>query len=1126
MVHLLNISSVKAGMHSFAPSSVLKQGKFVKIRIKESGVYKLTYSDLQNMGINPSQVRIFGYGGAMLNQSFNQPKYDDLPEIPVYMDKGTDGVFNSGDYILFYAQGVVSWRYDSSRQMFVHTNNYYSNYGYYFVTSDAGEGRKIEGVDRTLPSDATAYEMNSFIDYQVHEKELVSLSNTGRELFGETFSDNVTLNLDFTFPNILKTANAVRFRLDVAASASALSYFNLSADQNQVGLLSVAKKTENDHYEKGRAAAGLYNYTPSADLIKVRLDYAKPNVSAKGYLNFLEINAKRSLIMTGNVMQFQHTEYLGTNTYNRYTLSNASVNTQIWDITDHVNVQRVNAPVSGNSLSFYSSNSEIRTYLAINPSSSFPKPDVIGEVPNQNLHAMKSADMIIITHPNFLQQANRLAKAHNDKGEIVVDVVTTEQVYNEFSSGTPDGTAYRWLMKMFYDRAMDAGKPSERPRNLLLFGRGSFDNREILTSTKNKGFVLTYQAEHSLNETLSYVTDDYFTFLEDSEGTQISAHTMDIGVGRFPVSTVQEATDVVNKTINYMKNENRGAWKNQICFLADDGDSSLHMKQADSISSMIGRAHPGYQYTKIYLDAYQQEVTASGESYPVARTQFHNMLNNGMFILNFIGHANASGWTNEQILTTNDVRNLSNENLPLWIGATCNFLQFDLPNVSAGEHVLLNPVGGGIGIVSAARPVYASQNLNINKMLMHYLFTKDGSRKNMSLGEAMMRTKNYLGNESNKLSYVLMGDPSLKLNYPDQYFVTTEEINGLEAAESDTLRALSVATFKGKIVDVNGQHIEDFNGTVSATVFDKEQSIMTLDNDKNYPEDQKSMTYKDRPNKLFSGVTNVVDGEFELTFMLPKDIKYNYGLGRINYYATSQGDGPEAQGYYEKFTIGGSNPYVIEDEDGPDITMYLNAPDFVSGGKVNETPVFIANVHDINGINQVGSGIGHDITLVVDEDPNQTYILNDYFKSVENDYTQGSIRYKLPELKQGKHTLTFKVWDLLNNSSSETIEFEVVKGLEPQIFSIMNYPNPVKSFTKFKVNHDRPETVLNIQLSIYDLSGRQIWTINQSTLSEINWDLTDVSGVRIPKGVYLYRASIHLNDKSVHSKVNKLIVVE
>jgi hypothetical protein len=1115
-------SHLYASIHTYKSNSVLAQGKFVKIRIKESGVYRLTFEDLNAMGINPANVRIFGYGGALLNQSFLQPKIDDLPELAIHMEKGSDGVFNAGDYILFYAQGVNSWSYDTARGMYTHLLNHYSNYGYYFVTSDAGEGRKISAIDNTLPAGATVYDVNEFTDYAVHEKELTSLASSGKEFYGETFSEVLSINLNFTFPNLVKSTNTVRVRLDVAATSSEQSAFLLNLHGQQTKTLSVAKKTDNDHYEKGRAANSIYTFTPENDLLNFNLTYNKPTSTSKGYLNYLVVNARRSLIMSGASMRFQLPDYLGNNSYSKFNLSNANANTQIWDITDHTNISRINAPLSGASISFYGSNQTHKAYLAIDPtsSSSFPKPDVVGNVPNQNLHGMLQTDMVIIAHPNFLQQAQRLAQAHNDMGEITVEAVTTTQVYNEFSSGTPDATAYRWLMKMLYDRANQLGDLSKRPKYLLLFGRGSFDNRKVLPAS-SESFVLTYQAENSLVETLSYVTDDYFTFLEDSEGTQVPSHSMDIGIGRFPVSNVQEATDVVSKTIGYMRNENRGIWKNQICYLADDGDGALHMKQADSIASMIGRANPAFQITKIYLDAYQQEINASGESYPVARAQFHNLLRNGLFLLDFIGHAGATGWTNEQILSTADVRNLSNKHLPLWVAATCNFLQFDLPTVSAGEHVLLNPVGGGIGIVSAARPVYASQNMNINKWINHFLFQKENG-KHLRIGDVISRAKNSLGNEINKLSYVYMGDPAVRLNYPTEYKVVTEKINGTHIDGKDTLRALSVATFEGYIANLDGTPVNDFNGFLNATVYDKIQSITTLNNDKNG-----FMTYLDRPNTLYSGLAEVVDGKFELSFMLPRDIKYNYGTGRINYYASCNDNGFEAQGHLENFLIGGSNPNLEFETDGPEITMYLNSPDFISGGKVNETPLFVAHVNDINGINQVGSGIGHDITLIIDEDPGQTYILNDYYNSALGDFTQGTIRFKLPELKSGKHTLTFRVWDLLNNSSTQTLEFEVVRGLEPQIFSVFNYPNPVKSHTKFVVEHDRPETVLNTRVDIYDLSGRTVWSFNQSTLNEISWDVNNSFGQRLSTGVYLYRVTIQTsNSKTVRSRINKLIVVE
>ncbi|MDO9634676.1 MAG: type IX secretion system sortase PorU [Paludibacter sp.] len=1121
LITVLYGTNVYAALHTHKSNSVLAQGKFVKIRIKESGVYKLTFEDLNAMGVSPANVRIFGYGGALLNQSFSQPRIDDLPELAIHMEKGSDGVFNAGDYILFYAQGVNSWTYDSGRGMYTHILNHYSNYGYYFVTADAGAGRKITSVDIDLPTGASYNDVNEFTDYTVHEKELVNLVSSGKEFYGETFADILSLNLNFTFPNVVKSANAVKVRLDVAASSTIASNFVLSLNAGQSKTLTVAKRTDNDNYEKGRVASGIYTFTPANDLLNFNLTYSKSASTSKGYLNYLEVNARRALIMSGAAMRFQNPDYLGTNTYNKFILGNANANLQIWDITDHTNINKINAPLNGGTVSFFSPNTNQKSFLAIDPtlSSSFARPEIVGVVTKQNLHAMPQVDMVIISHPNFVQQAQRLADAHNNIGEVSVEVVTTEQVYNEFSSGTPDATAYRWVMKMLYDRAVALNDDSKKPKYVLLFGRGSFDNRKVLPSS-SESFVLTYQAENSMVETLSYVTDDYFTFLEDSEGTQVPSHSMDLGVGRFPVSNVKEATDVVTKTINYMKNEERGIWKNQICYLADDGDGALHMKQADSIASMIGRTNPAFQINKIFLDAYQQEVNASGESYPVARAQFHNSLQTGLFLLDFIGHAGATGWTNEQILSTADVRGLSNRNLPLWVAATCNFVQFDLPAVSAGEHVLLNPVGGGIGIISATRPVYASQNMNINKLINQYLFHKENG-KHLRIGDVVRRAKNSLGSEINKLSYVYMGDPAVRLNYPNEYQVITDKINGVSILGNDTLRALSVATVEGYIADQSGNPVNSFNGTLNAKIYDKIQSITTLNNDKNG-----FLIYNDRPNTLFSGIAEVVNGRFAMTFMLPKDIKYNYGSGRINYYATENEFGAEAQGHFENFYIGGSNSNFEYETDGPEISMYLNTPDFKSGGKVNETPLFIANVSDINGINQVGSGIGHDIMLIIDEDPGQSYILNDYYKSALNDFTQGTIRFKLPELRSGKHTLTFRVWDLLNNSSTQSLEFEVVRGLEPEIFSVYNYPNPVKSYTKFVVEHDRPETVLNATVDIYDLSGRLIWSFKQSTLDEITWNVNDAYGQKLQSGVYLYRISIQSNSNQVYSKINKLILIE
>ncbi len=1112
---------VSTQLHTYSEHSVLASGKFIKIKISKSGVYKLTYDDLNSMGINPANVRVFGYGGAMLNQSFQLPKIDDLPEVAISMQKGTDGIFNSGDYILFYAQGPVKWTYDSSKQMFIHQQNPYSDYGYYFVTSDAGTGKKITNKTITLPDNPTIQTIDEFNDFQVHEKDSYNFTNSGKEFYGEKFNGSTSsYNFNFSFPNVLKT-NTTNMRLDVASSSTATSIFSLKLNQTQEKSLSVSKKTEGDSYEQAKAGNGTYNFTPTSDDFVVNVSYSQPTSTSVGYINYLEINVRRQLLMSGSAMQFQNVDNLGMNIYNNYLLGNANSNVEIWDITDQQNIYKIATENINNKLSFTDLGSDLHTYLAIDPSAStnFPKPEIVGQVPNQNVHGIGSVDFIIITHPDFLDQAEKLAQAHREKDLLTVAVITTEQVYNEYSSGTPDATAYRWALKKMYDTAIASGNTNDIPKYLLLFGRGTYDNRNLIPSSGDN-FVLTYQAENSLSLTLSYVTDDYFGLLDDIEGTNVPANLIDIGVGRFPVTTTEQATNVVDKTIGYMNNQGKGNWKNQLCYLADDGDAALHMKQADSIASMMTRLYPAYQVNKIYLDAYVQEISASGESYPLAKSRLQNLLRSGLLVFDYTGHAGPAGLSNESILSVNDVKILSNKHLPLFIGATCDFLEFDVKVVSAGEHVLLNPLGGGIGILSAARPVYASQNLTLNKLFNENLLKKkDG--KNQRIGDVLKIAKNNVGTEINKLSYVYMGDPAIMLNYPNTYNIITDKINESPALDNDTLRALSVATIQGYIADENGNKFESFNGTVQVVVYDKIQRITTLNN-----HNDGAMTYSDRPNTLFSGKAEVKDGSFSISFMLPKDIKYNYGLGRINYYAQDDVNDYEAQGYFENFTIGGTSKNYSIEKDGPEADLFLNSSNFVSGDKVNETPLFIANLSDISGINTVGSGIGHDITITVDQDPSQSYILNDYFESTSNSYTSGIVSYKLPEMEAGKHTLTFRVWDLQNNSTTETIDFEVVKGLTPVIYRVYNYQHENDPNMYIKVIHDRPETILNTTVDIFDLSGRKIWSFSQPTADNISWDLVTNNGNKVQSGIYLYRVSIKTSDSDTTSKAYKMLVTE
>jgi Peptidase family C25 len=1116
---------------SNASNSVLSSGKFVKIRVANTGVYKLTYETLVKMGVDPAKVRIFGYGGNPLDQNLAKNNIDDLPEMSIYENKGGDGVFNAGDYILFYANGPIKKTFNVNDSIFRHLNNTYSKYGYYYVTSDAGVGKRM--AVKPIPNVGTSPvdTIRRFLDYQLHEQDLFSLINggSGKEFYGESLKANTTFNIPFLFPNVIDTMSA-HVNLDLAINSQETSSVKLTVDGIQNYNTTVYANTiATNNYDVARRGTAFYPFLPKKDNFDFGINYSTAAVGSQGYLNFVEINAYRQLKMAGTVMPFQCVEYLNNGGFGKYILTNANSNIQIWDVTDCKNIQQLSTQLNGAELIFVDGDSDFTQYLAVDPTSpnSFTEPEQVEVTPNQNLHALSPSTFVIITHPMFLAQAQLLAQAHRDIDKMSVNVVTTDQIYNEFSSGTPDATSYRMFMRMLYDKAVNANDKVNMPKYLLLFGKGTYDNRKLIANS-GYNYILTYQADESLNSSNSFVSDDYFGLLSDNEGVgDLISGYMEVGVGRFPVTTAQQATDVVNKTISYMKNKQLGIWKNQVCFVADDERVITFKDDADQIADDMVKSYPAVQVNKLYLDAFKLQNSASGGTYPMANTKLDNLLTSGLLMLNYTGHAGSNGWAAEKIMSSDDINVMTNKRLPVWMVAACDFSLFDHDITSGGESVLLNPLGGGIGCLACARLAYEEPNITLNNQFCSNLFKKIGGQ-NPRIGDVVRLSKNNAAiNNVYKLSYVYFGDPAVSLNIPNNNQVITSKINGDSALVSDTLKALSVATVEGFVADTLGNIKSTFNGTINAVVYDKVQTVTMLNNhNEDYSKFPSSLQYLDRPNTLFSGKSQVVNGKFIITFMLPKDIKYNFGAGKILYYASDSTNNMEAQGNYQKIIIGGTDPnFNNYTTDGPNVSLYLNTPNFVEGGKVNETPVFYAKVSDVNGINTVGSGIGHDMTLCIDHSPEFTYTLNECFQSDLNSYTSGNVEFKIPEIAEGKHTLTYRVWNLINNSSTKTVDFEVVKGLAPIIFTVTNQPNPVINETKFVIVHDRPESVINTTIELFDVSGRKIWSHSQPTTDDITWNLSMTDGVYIQPGVYIYKVSISTPNSDVYSKSNKMIIV-
>lgn len=763
---------------------------------------------------------------------------------------------------------------------------------------------------------------------------------------------------------------------------------------------------------------------------------------------------------------------------------------------------------------------------------SFPDAEYVYNITNQNHHADSAADMVIIipTSQKLLKQANRLADFHRQHDGMRVNVVPADELFNEFSSGTPDANAYRRYMKMLYDRAETE---ADMPSHLLLFGDCVWDNRMLTQDCHNMSpddYLLVFESENSFSETTCYADDGFYCLLDDGEGANLlTSDRPDIAVGRFPVTTEAEAKIMVDKTIGYVENKNAGSWQNTIVFMGDDGDANIHMHDVNEVADATISAHPEYLVRKIMWDAYPQETSASGHGYPAVTNLIKRLQSSGALIFDYGGHGRPDQVSHENVLRLTDFKAFSNKNLPLWVTATCDIMPYDGVEPTIGEAAVLNENGGAMAFFGTARTVFVPENKAINRAFMKYVLTYDSNGKPITIGEAQRLTKSYLITSSedrstNKLQYQLLGDPAVALHLPTQK-VVVDSINGISANDTQkkaTLQAGSIATISGHIEGNN-----DFTGLVSATVRDSRE-LITCNMNASADADS-AFTFYDYTKYLFNGSDSIKNGKFHLSFAVPMDINYSDKAGIMNFHAVSSDKQMLAHGYCTNFIVGGTAT-VDNDSIGPSIFCYLNSPSFVNGGNVNSTPYFVAQITDANGINSTGNGIGHDLQLIIDGDMAKTYTLNDNFVYDFGTYTSGTTYYQIPELSAGKHTLKFRAWDILNNSSTVSLDFNVVRGLTPKLFNVGVTKNPASTSTTFIINHDRVGTTMDIDIDVFDASGRLLWTRHESGVSTdgaytSTWNLCTDSGQQLQTGVYLYRVRVACEGSSQASKANKLVVI-
>lgn len=1089
--------------------SVLSSGKWIKLKIEKQGIYRMDAADLAAAGfdltsVNSNFLQLRGHQCGMLPET-NGIHQAGLPEIPMLVMDGNDGKMNNGDYVLFYAGATTKWKYDTSVKAFVHSNNFYSDEGYLYFGVGTTAGKRI-----STSADVTQAPQNivskTYWNY-VYEKDLTNPVEMGRTWLGEKLG-NEALKRDFKFDFPTDTDDSVYVNVSFAGAM-----YNESGNL----LLNVSGTTIdqtfsplNTEFETFRLTSKRLWVKSAAKSVNLSLTLTRPNTQSAAWLDFVELNAIRDINPALGPQLLVHRDYaLPGVTESRIPLGNYTV----WEVTNEMNPQNIGLNNGGSYQYFRSENTNEKTaYFVFTPGNCF-KPVVLETLSSSDILAGDPAEFLIISHPNFISAANDLAAFRAAQDGLAVKVVTPESIYKEFSAGQQDIVAIRDYIKAEYQKSIQNGKAL---KYVLLMGTTSYDPKNRVSGNTN--FIPIYHFD-SYFKSQSFCLDDFYGYLDSTEGNPAAGTSqMFVAVGRIPCRTLTEANAVVNKIKRYASADALGPWRTDLTFVCDDVDDSWErefVQESEKYSVKIDNIYSDLRLNKIYADAYKQQSTGNTEKYPEVSNAIDRTMNTGSLFVNYQGHGGEKGWAQEAILTVPMINAWNNPSkMPVLFTATCEFSRFDDPlQQSGGELALLNPSGGAIALMTTTRLVFVSGNSAINNdFWTNYGFPKP-NEPIPTLGSIYQRMKNRPGKTSEDNKFALLGDPSMKLAFPEHH-IAIDSINGKAALGfADTLKAFEVATFKGHVQKRTGEKFSGFNGTLWVKVYDKPQTRYTLDNDNN----NAKLPFSDQSSFIYKGQVTVTDGDFVIVFSIPKDIAYNVATGKMFLYAHN---GITDASGAEKLLIGASLQNISPDDLGPQVKLYMNDTTFKNGGQVEADAVFLARVFDESGINATGSGIGRDMLAVLDPNTSaeQQIILNDYFTYDLNSYTRGMVNYDLKGLAPGKHTIKFKVWDIHNNSSEAQISFEVLDANAFKIEENLAAPNPFNENVAFVFVHNLAGSNLQAFTEIFESNGRRVAHFEQrienatSRETRLKWDGNSESGTPVGPGLYIYKVKLIAED--------------
>jgi hypothetical protein len=1117
-------------------NSVLALGDWYKFKVDKTGVYRINKSFLSSIGMNPDNldprtIKIFGNGGKALPFKNIDNNEFDLTENSIQLVGEEDGSFDNNDFILFYGVGTKGFQGDD----FDTNINPYSDESYYYITSGGGLGNRIQQM--VEPSGEATTIIDKYNNYQFFESDELNPAKVGRRWLSNRFDIESEQAFTLNFPNIV-SGELMNVKVKVASASETSTSMAISINGTSLDpliFIPIDDPVLLDSKEfVGDVPSGNEN-------VVFNLIYNNGgNPSSIGYLDY--ISAEALVLLKGNnkQMPFRWNQASTTSGIGEYQISNASQFSQVWDITDpSLIVSKTNG---GNSLfSFKINLGELRHYVALNPSNYY-EPIKINQsyVPNQNLKGtifndesgnFRDIDYLIVTPSSLLQAATKLADHRYQIDGINIKVVTLNHIYEEFSSGKQDIAAIRNFVKYIYD---NASSEDNRIKYLCLFGDTSYDYKDRISNNNN--MVPTYHRLFSNSTFASFMSDDFYGNMDPEEGLMLSAEKLDIAVGRILADDLLLANDMVDKIIKYDSKESYGNWRNDFVLVSDDVDevwefNSLQ-KNLDRLGDEVSIRKPTINVKKLHSDSFQQIASAGGDRYPDVNNEFQNALETGALILNYLGHGGEDGLASEFIFTKETAQNLRNNyKFSCIITVTCEFTKFDNPQrITAGELSYWNKDGGAIALVTTTRSISTITAVDFNDLLAPELFGYETDVPNTP-AEAVRIAKNSVGSLNRRVVF-FVGDPSMRLAFPRQK-IELITLNDIPISEStEVLRALDKVKLGGEIRDNNGNVLEDYIGILEVKLFDKNRERSTLGNDGVTQNGELLiMDFTTLGGVLFNGKATVSNGVFEIDFIMPRDTQIPLGAGRISFYSQRDNTLNNQTGYNSNIRIGGLNEDAPEDNQGPLINLFMNDESFVSGGVTNNSPILIAKLSDENGIN-TASGIGHDMIAIIDGDESNPFVINDYYQADVDDYSNGTASFTLRDLEEGLHTLTFKAWDVYNNSSTSEIQFVVAGNDDLKITNVLNYPNPFVDYTEFWFNHNRPFEPLEVQIQVFTVTGKVIWTNNQIITSDgflsrdIIWDGKDDFGESIAKGVYVYKLTVNstLTNKRVE-KYEKLVIL-